>query len=76
MNIYIHTYTHKYTYIFRVSILSCRNTRGTCEKREIAWEHEHQVRVFPRNFKFLTRSPNVAINSTKARKMFSISFIK
>ncbi len=20
------------------------------EKREIAWEHEHEVRVFPRNF--------------------------
>ena len=23
------------------------------EKREIAWEHEHEVRVFPRNFEFL-----------------------
>ena len=23
------------------------------EKREIAWEHEHKVRVFPRNFEFL-----------------------
>jgi hypothetical protein len=23
------------------------------KKREIAWEHEHEVRVFPRNFEFL-----------------------
>ncbi len=23
------------------------------EKQEIAWEHEHEVRVFPRNFEFL-----------------------
>ena len=24
-----------------------------CEKREIAWEQEHEVEVFPRNFEFL-----------------------
>jgi hypothetical protein len=24
------------------------------EKREIAWKHEHEVRVFPRNFEFLS----------------------
>ena len=46
------------------------------EKREIAWEHEHEVRVFPRNFEFLPNFHKCFYNSIGTRKMFSISFIK
>ncbi len=31
------------------------------EKREVAWEHEHEVRVSPRNFEFLPNFHNVSI---------------
>ncbi len=33
------------------------------EKREIAWEHEHEVRVFPRNFEFLPNFHKCFYNS-------------
>ncbi len=33
------------------------------EKREIAWEHEHEVRVFPRNFEFLPNFHKYFYNS-------------
>ncbi len=44
-------------------------TRGEVwEKREIAWEHEHEVRVFPRNFEFLPNFPKCFYNSIGTRK--------
>ena len=33
------------------------------EKREIAWEHEHELRVFPRNFEFLPNFHKCFYNS-------------
>ncbi len=33
------------------------------EKREIAWEHEHEVRVFPRNFELLPNFHKCFYNS-------------
>ena len=33
------------------------------EKREIGWEHEREVRVFPRNFEFLPSSHKCFYNS-------------
>ncbi len=38
------------------------------EKREIAWEHEHEVRVFPRNFEFLPNFHKCFYNSIGTRK--------
>ena len=38
------------------------------EKREIAWEHEHEVRVFPRNFEFLPNFHKCFYNSMGTRK--------
>ncbi len=38
------------------------------EKREIAWEHEHEVRVFPRNFEFLPNFHKCFHNSIRTRK--------
>ena len=48
------------------------------EKREIAWEYEHKVRVlrFHAILSYSQISTSVSINSIDARKMFSISFIK
>ena len=47
------------------------------EKREIAWEHEHEVRVFPRNFEFLPNFHKCFYKLYRnTEKMFSISFIK
>jgi hypothetical protein len=46
------------------------------EKREIAWEHEHEVREFPRNFEFLPNFHKCFYKLyRKTEKMFSISFI-
>jgi hypothetical protein len=45
------------------------------EKREIAWEHEHEVRVSSRNFEFLPNFHKCFYNRN-TEKMFSISFIK
>ena len=49
---------------------SYRNTKGTREKQEISREYEHEVRVFPRNFEFFSRSPGFSINSIETRKCF------
>ena len=38
------------------------------EKREIALEHEHEVRVFPRNFEFLPNFHKCFYNSIGTRK--------
>ena len=47
-----------------------------CEKREIAWEHKHEMRVFPRNFKFLANFRKRLFYSIGTqKKMFSIFFI-
>ncbi len=43
------------------------------EKREIAWEHEHEVRVFPRNFEFL---PNFHKFAIKKNLLILITFIQ
>ena len=34
-----------------------------CEKQEIEWEHEHEVRVFPRNFEFFPNFHKCFYNS-------------
>jgi hypothetical protein len=47
------------------------------EKREIAWEHKHEVWVFPRNFEFLPNFHKCFYKLKRnTEKMFSISFIK
>jgi hypothetical protein len=47
------------------------------EKREIAWEHEQEVRVFPRNLEFLPNFHKCFYKLYRnTEKMFSISFIK
>ena len=38
------------------------------EKREIAWEHKHKVRVFPCNFEFLPNFRKCFYNSIGTRK--------
>ena len=44
---------------------------------EIAWEHEHEVRVFPRNFEFLLNFHKCFYKLYRnTEKMFSISFVK
>ena len=47
------------------------------EKREIAWEHEQEVRVFPRNLEFLPNFHKCFYKLYRnTEKMFSNSFIK
>jgi sensor histidine kinase YesM len=40
------------------------------EKREIAWKHEHEVRVFPRNFEFL--KGNIFLKSQRKIKYVTL----
>ena len=80
---------HIYAYIY-IYIKNLRNRKNfpcfyriietrvkVWEKREIAWEHEHEVRVFPRNFEFLPNFHKCFYKLYRnTEKMFSISFIK
>ena len=51
-------------------------TRGDVwEKREIAWKHEHEVRMFPRNFKLLPNCDKCFYTSIRTRKIEITSWL-
>ena len=53
------------------------DTQGeVCETRKIAWEHEHEVRVFRRNFEFLqARLPLGEFVRAKRQKSRNASYL-
>jgi hypothetical protein len=82
-------YCHIFTNLSLICMIYLRNRKHfpcfyrvieTCvkvwEKREIVWEHEHKVQVFPRNFEFLPNFHKCFYKLYRnMEKMFSFYFL-